>query len=873
LDPEVPDIDRDRRDSPRRRRRKARADRRRLDQHTSVVIFALLGIAIGGSLLALGSVHVPAVLAMTPFALAAGGLSLLRDSSNRLPAPAVLFVALAAYSALQALPLPLGLLRLLDSHSASIWASALRPFGEESSRASLSLDPGASMVEALKWLSYAAAFVAAVSVTRRRDLRWIVSLVFGASVLAAGVTLGHRLVGAESFFGVYSPIYAAPKFATAPLLNANNLAGYLNLGAFAGLGLMVSRRPVLPIWVLGLLVAVVVGLSAVSGSRAGLACLLLGGSVTLVGLGLRRFGGRSTPLAVTALVGASLAGGLALFVLGADRDVWRALFEEGAQKLELISWTGPLVKDHLLFGVGRGAFETAFPAYRADQGHHLYQFAENFVMQWCAEWGVPVALAALLGFVWFLRPARLGVSRSPLAFVSFVAVSVLLAQNLVDLGLEVASIGLALAAMLGALWGDAPDDVAQSSVNLSPLKQPAVAFILAGAALWIGALIMGRNTALGDRRALAAAFKALPQDQAFDASNERAKLYEQLRLAVHRHPADPFLPIIGALSARSADQNPMPWIARAIERDPMAGRPYLLLAEVLAKRGSKEQTLLSIRQAVEREAALMRTGVRLAVLVSRDANELLRAAPLGPTGANMLTSLALQPELQAVRMVLLEAAVARAGSFSRPRLVLAEDLLKAIAEEKPPCVGAATSTCSSRVSTLALEIERSESSQEAPAIYRARLLAASARLNEAVAYLVGQCPRFQPGQDCLRWQVTLAHKARNATVLDASAASYLAAACENPRACAAAALWLGSQFDSLGDDAKALKMFERAAQESESPDAWRHVARLASRLGLVGAAQRAKEKAGRTPMAAPGDDAGREQTDRERLQQLIGDEH
>jgi tetratricopeptide (TPR) repeat protein len=146
----------------------------------------------------------------------------------------------------------------------------------------------------------------------------------------------------------------------------------------------------------------------------------------------------------------------------------------------------------------------------------------------------------------------------------------------------------------------------------------------------------------------------------------------------------------------------------------------------------------------------------------------------------------------------------------------------------------------------------------------------TSRAGEANAYLARNCPRFRPGLDCRQWQVTLAKASRDKSAVAEAAAAYLAASCENEGGCAAAAMWLGSVFESLGEDAQALKMFERAAHEGELPRAWENVAKLATRLGFVAEAKRARERAGRAtvpsnPAPAPSG------VDRDRLRQLVDD--
>ena len=63
--------------------------------------------------------------------------------------------------------------------------------------APISLDPGATWLEVLKWLVYAAAFTLALSVSSRRGADWGIELVFWSGVVLALVTVGHGVAGDE----------------------------------------------------------------------------------------------------------------------------------------------------------------------------------------------------------------------------------------------------------------------------------------------------------------------------------------------------------------------------------------------------------------------------------------------------------------------------------------------------------------------------------------------------------------------------------------------------------------------------------------------------------------------------------------------------
>ncbi|MEO7329767.1 MAG: hypothetical protein ABI193_14400, partial [Minicystis sp.] len=164
----------------------------------------LLALGVAGSALAVGSVHTGTLLLVALVVLSALALEiyagLVTPGARRpsLSLPAGILGALALYCLLQAVPLPFALLRVVAPANADVWARALLPFGElDPPRwASLSLDPGASLVEALRWATYTAVFVTATSISARRGAAWGVSLVFLSAVLAALTTVGHGLAGA-----------------------------------------------------------------------------------------------------------------------------------------------------------------------------------------------------------------------------------------------------------------------------------------------------------------------------------------------------------------------------------------------------------------------------------------------------------------------------------------------------------------------------------------------------------------------------------------------------------------------------------------------------------------------------------------------------
>src|SRR5262249_4704283 len=142
------------------------------------------------------------------------------------------------------------------------------------------------------------------------------------------VTVAHGLLGATKVFGVYEPQFAAPAWHIGPLLNPNNLAGYLNLGIFCGLGLLLIREPVLPPTAVGLGVAMLVGVEVTSASRGGMLTLVLGIALFSVFLwsGARRHRqGFSRSRTLRWMLGSAIGGGALLALLASTTHTWGEL--------------------------------------------------------------------------------------------------------------------------------------------------------------------------------------------------------------------------------------------------------------------------------------------------------------------------------------------------------------------------------------------------------------------------------------------------------------------------------------------------------------------------------------------------------------------
>lgn len=840
-------------------------------------IAALLGLVVMGSALAIGTVHLPVLLVVGLLAVASAVLSL-AEGAARPSGPVIVLLALSAYTLLQALPLPMNWLGFLAPHNAEVWRRALFPFHEHGPVwASLSLDPGASSVEALKWLVYAAVFTTAAFVSSRRGATYGIAVVFATGAVVALATVAHGLVGARRVFGLYQPHFTPAPWHVGPLLNPNNLAGYLNLAALSGLGLMLSRRVIAPTWAIGLGVAMIIGVDVTSASRGAVALLPFG--ICLFALLLRgsvlsdKRGNRPTR-AVAWLLGTAVGGGLLLALLGGTAATWRELYDKSVDKILLLDWAKSMITAHPIFGIGRGAFESVFSAYRTEPGHRIYQYAENFPVQWVAEWGLPVGVAALGSLAWFFRPGVLGARRSVVAAGAWVGIAILALQNLADVAFEVPGVMIALAATLGSLWGDASRrGLPKVDISATSAKSR---WPHAFAAFGVGAIVLaacfGRHSVGQDR---ADVFDRYAGGAGAKSPAKLAALRGELHAAMLRHPAEPYFSIIGALAASVAhDQNPLPWLGRALERGRTNGATHLLLAQVLARRGHRGQALLELRLAVRHDPTLTRSAASLATHWTHDYPSLLRAVPPGKPGASMLEALGSSLSASAdreVRWRLLTDALTREPQLSRARAEIGFDLISDLEAGRKSfrCGGKRRSECIARVEQNARILARETPHNSSAVRLRARLLLLSGRPRAAYNLLVAGCPSVKDRSTCLLTCLQAAILTKSPSDISSAASQYLASRCDTAERCATAAGLVGNLLASHGEPGEALTYYARAAREAPTEERWLLVARTASRIGAHAQALGALRRA-----AKAGNGASREleqQIEQERQAVLAGE--
>ncbi len=750
-------------------------------------------------------------------------------------APLVVLFLLSAYSLLQTVPVPVSWLAVLSPAAADIWSRALAPIGGSVSSATISLDPGASTMEAAKYAAYGGVLFASSLLARARGAAQGLLIVFGSGCVVALVSAAHEIVGAKSLFGLYEPENPFGKIS--PLLNANTLAGYLNLSALCGVGLLYARQPVLPRPLLAAGLAVVLTMSLRTASRGGAIMLGLAVALWLVFVLLRRRRGhREGPGLSTLMLGGAAAGFACVVVVLTSSDAfWGDLFSPNLQKASVATLVRSVVADYATVGMGRGAFESVFVAYRPETALHVtYTHAENLPAQWIAEWGFAIAVTALAALAWLFRPGNVGAMNSSRNAAAFAGAFALVGQNFGDLGLELPGPAIALSVVLGSLWGDVTRrrPVRHERARMHPrLGWIFVALVVLAGALY---LARGFRPLASDRQRAAHALLAARTPES------RAAFRADLTEAILRHPADYYFPLLGALAVPPQDASAaLPWLQRALERGPNIARTHVALAEVLHRRGATNQALLELRLAVEYEPPLRRTVAEAALRFTRDFDQLVRAVPEGEAGGHLLDDMArlLGPSDEALRARLDAEAVIRAPALRGPRERSAAALILAMTTKKAPCVEPTECLANLRTHGEALRHHHPRSSYGEQLLARAHVFegdpgAARGLLREA-------CKLPQDDKACLQLLASVEEDGQVQAALD----RYVSRACTSKPTCGSAWGHVAAAFAERRDWVQAHGAAKRAAQYVPTTEIWLDAATYAEKGGLYALAVEALRNA------------------------------
>jgi len=733
------------------------------------------------------------------------------------------FWGLAFFTFLQTIPLPFSWLADLAPSNAAVWARALSPInGLTPTYGTISLAPELSRVEVVKWVSYGVLAWSGFIWAQGYRLRTVAMLTLGLSVTAGLLTAMHGAMNLTSVFGIYEPRIAFPRWNMGPLLNTNHLSAYLNLGYFSGLSLLLSSQQSKPTARTALLIVMTGGLATgvvLLASRGGVFVLLFGSLVTLV-LGRsskrskRGWGWSSTPW----LVGI-------LFVATTIGFTWyraillKQLLEKDVAKLYVARDALALVRDFRIFGIGRGAFESVFFAYKKLPNHVTWTHPENIIIQWTTEWGIPVTL---LGFAFLIAPlVRLrGWRRSTMGRVLCFNLVLLLVHNLVDFSLEVPGIAGLAAYIYGSILGSS-NAIAHSAEMPTAIKRVrghrTDSWSLARVAIGVVCVPLGVSCIF-----LARSRPALLSDLRSEAAHLSRQPYSTVSLGLltgwmKRFPAEPYFPLVGGIvTSRNAPLTSLPWFNRALELAPTMGHVHLVLADTLRVAGLKAQALIEARLAAEQLPA--HAGF-VAVQIETTPEELLTFLPESHGGYVSYLEAVLSrlppeaPIAEAVRSRLLEKSPCNIQS----RTVRIQRLLRESKQPDSPCLEAtAKQACIDSIDREIDGLAACPGGADSALLMRVEWHWYLGDRQQAVRMLEDGCMRSAGNSSCFASLASKASAIRDVETMARAIRRVLSLECKGEAACAKTWGWVASVHAQQGDNISAYAAASHAVEQDST---------------------------------------------------------
>lgn len=510
--------------------------------------------------------------------------------------------AMVAWTVVQALPLPVAIVRFIAPDSVSHQTLAHGWLGEEPptfvalSRSSTATWAAAVQIAALLGISTAAA--GAIALGHRRNLLRAITL---STVLMAFVGLGHTAVGAERIFGIWTPRNVDPRL-LAPLTNENHLGGFLGMGVPIAAGLALEARGVgRSVWALA--AAILTVTTVLTMSRGALVSLVVGIVVlaAMVAYRSRRArGGPPRTALATAIVSVALALGFAVVMAGrALRAEWWTVT---ADKFRIAALGLDLLAQRPWIGVGRGAYSEALVELHGSA--FRFEYPENLLVQWTSEWGLlfGAAMLVVLGRAW-VGAARQ--ARSPSRMGALAATASIAVHDQVDFALE--RLGVSVCAVVALMCATVPS---RRSV-LEPVNagRPIRPFEMAFVVTFVLLLAVGVGPRLHgwDVHEL----QAWMIDRI---ANRRWIEFDALaREAILAHPSEPAFPLlIGHAALLRGDRSTPVWLNRAMILAPHWPSPHHEAARWLAAIGAPGQAWIELREA-ERRLRFSSVGVACAL--------------------------------------------------------------------------------------------------------------------------------------------------------------------------------------------------------------------------------------------------------------------
>ncbi|MFH1809127.1 MAG: O-antigen ligase family protein [Pseudomonadota bacterium] len=519
-----------------------------------------------------------------------------RRRGHRISVPllAALPASFVVLCALQLLPLPPAMLRVLSPTGYEMLDTTLTPLGALGWH-SVSLDPPATALELGKALLYLLLVVAAC--VRGREPhggRMLLAAVAWSGVATLMLAAVHTLGNMSRPYGMFGG--PSNSFLTTPFVNPNHAAGFFGIATFAAAGLALSQRDRARtgLWSLAaILLAAAVPLTLSRGGILALVATLLFGAWLVYA---RTRSERATLWWVHLGVGLAIA--VAAYLAYQPIAAELATLDPGdLQGDKRFLWREALamVPSFAGTGTGRGAFARVFPAFKSNAYTASFEFAESAPIQWLADFGMvaggALLLAVALAFALAVRRAWQRRRAAALAALFFALV-----HNLVDFNLEIPGVAIPLL-LVAVMLSDRRRDEAAAPRPIR-LGVPVPLALGTGLVLIALATMSLRHGHLNDGRVL---------DGQIAATRDPARLGALAARGLRQHPTDYLYALTMArahLAGGPEDrERGLRWLNRSLRLNPTHGLTHRLIARTLWVQGVRLQALESWRRAVALQPA------------------------------------------------------------------------------------------------------------------------------------------------------------------------------------------------------------------------------------------------------------------------------
>jgi tetratricopeptide (TPR) repeat protein len=595
--------------------------------------------------LAFGTVNLWSICIMVGLSIAAYSALVVRRFFNNhqtsfLAFPMGLALGLVTLLAcIQVLPVPPFVVRLLNPKAAELYDYVLSGTGlwGDGQWLSLSLDPPANALELMKFISYTLAFFTVVNYFNdRQRARRLMKVLVWAGFAVTLIGFFFKLFDVNSIFGVHQISPGTFFFST--FVNPNHLAGFLGLCAPVALGLSFSARERQDrafYGFFGLIMGVGVFMSL---SRGGIVAFSAG-MIFLIFFAATR---RTRQLRHAVLVQVIAAGVLTVAGYLAYDTILKEMKTLGnidavREDMKFQAWKGtmPMILDHPIVGIGRGAFASVYPRYKSVVAEATFTHPENEVIQNLVEWGPIFGGMFLLIFAGTVFMSLYRARESFSMGGCLAGVFVVSLHNLVDFNLETGGVAMPFILILSMLCASPFSHAGGPLAFETRLRIPK----------WFATVLVPSALAIGILAAPFAGTHALErktQEILAQADTGAAEpcvggaLGEAACNLLRHHPGDYLAPLIVGKAFLDAKppvlDKAVHWLARALYLNPGSAVGHHLIGRALLFAGSREQALSEYQASAEADRTQLTNLISEVLTLTGNTDAAIRITPQDADG-------------------------------------------------------------------------------------------------------------------------------------------------------------------------------------------------------------------------------------------------